>query len=272
MRDAFALRKLECGAALEFGQHDQRAAQIKEGHDHAAQPADMGPRHADQRALFVTEPEGVAPVQAGMDDAHMRKHRALGLAGRTRGVKDREQSLLVSRRNRWHWITAGDRSPPRGCRHIVARGRCGRCRRDDIGELGSVDDCRRVAICTNIVQFGRARTGADRHQNRPQPQDRHHRPDRIDPVGEHHRDPVTDADASRREQCGQRARLRKEVGVAQSFIALDHSDRSRPLRRDYRHPFRKVGGAFGVASHHAIPVHLGLQQRSAHSTVTIHDS
>ncbi len=100
-------------SALEFGQHYQRAAQVKEGHDDTAQTANVSPRHADQRAFVIAQCKSLLPVEARMDRAEMGQRCALRPARRARRVEYGKQCFLIDRRRGRRRVVATDGIAPR---------------------------------------------------------------------------------------------------------------------------------------------------------------
>ena len=245
MRDAFLLGQQQKLAALEFRHHHQRAAHVKERHEHTAQPGHMRPGYAEQGALVARQVVRVFPVQAGMHDVQVRQHRALGFAGRARGVQNAEDVLLADRGQRCGRCMARvQQRPPFG----AAAGKPHRCRRAGVrqfvGEFSAVNQRHWLRVFKDVADLGAPQARAQGHQDGAQTGNRDHAEHGFEPVGEHDGDPLALLYAARHEVCSERCRPCIEFAKAYAQVAINH-----------RH---LVGGQAMTALQHVVDVRRTL--------------
>ena len=187
----------------------------------------MAQRHSGDRRIERGEAHGGHIMHGRMHDAQMRQRSALRAAGRTGGVHDRGDVLLLHRCGRSgafrreHGVVrlrtfAGAKRHPRAHRRHIGR------QRQPVGEVSLVHDHRRGAVVDHVSQARRLLPDADGHRDCAQMGDGEQRGHELGTVAHQHRHPVAGADTPLRQTRRQTRRLIAELAPGQPCIAADN--------------------------------------------------
>lgn len=250
MRDALLRRELKECAAVEVAHEHQASAVLQERQHDAAETRNVRPGDAQQRAFTVAESEALDPVQRGVNDAQMGEHRTLGLPGRAGRVEDPEKILLANDRCGW-WLIGKQRLES-GAVHAeahLARGRL-LARRQLALEYRFVDERARLRIADDVLYLRPPQPRADEYDRGAEARHRQHPDHGLQPIREHHRDPIALGDAARGQTGGKPVHAAVELAICEPRRAVDQ------------------GFGFGVVGHGS-PEHRIERPRPLH--VAAHD-
>ena len=221
---------------IEPRQHDQRCAE-HHTRDHPRHADAMGDRGGDQIDVVETKLPERGGAKLGGDQIGVRRHRALGVTGGSRGVADqrvvtvRRQRRRCGRFARLEEIVVAD--------HRGAR----RCAADqdtqDIGLLAkrlvdmtlllrAVDDREGLAIVRHEGELVTHDPGRDRHRDGPGFPDGGDHLHQFERIADIEDDPIAVTQAARAQGIGKTVAAFVEFAKRQSALAIDHGEAVRP--------------------------------------------